>query len=125
MADLTYNVYSFKGERTLKTDPVTLSFADDATEASFTIEANAKVHTMHVVHPAFSDPVTLTITVTDENGAVLYQSDPIANADETEIIHELETYLSINGECTVTAELSGVHGGEGDEEITISMVLTR
>lgn len=111
---------------TYKTPEKSLVFGAADTVKSFTVNANHRVHSIIVHHPAFTNAVTLTVTIENADGRVIYTSDAIANpaAAADELLGQMEQFVAINGECTVKATLSGVPGGSGGT-VGIAVVLCR
>lgn len=112
--------------RTYKTPETSLAFGASDTEKSMTLEAHERLHSLVVHHPAFTNAVTLTVSVENEDGRVVYQSDPIGNpsAAADELLGQLEQFVSINGLCTIKATLSGAPGGSGGT-VAVAAVLCR
>jgi hypothetical protein len=121
MADINIGKLEFP---TKKTPERALIFGAADTVKSFTIHTHNRIHSIAVHHPVFTNPVTLTVSVENDDGRPIYASDSIANpaVAAVELLAQLEQYISINNECTVKATLSGLPGGSGGT-VNISIVL--
>jgi len=121
---LSINVSTFQGERIYKIPEQLLAFGAADTVKSFTIESSAKVHSIVIAHPLFTNSVTCILSIENEDGRQIYATDPIANAAGVENIQALDDYVAMAGVCTIKATLSGVPGGTGGN-VGVSMVLSR
>ena len=100
-------------DKPIKSLPVqTLAFGDTDTTKNFTISGNGKVHTLIVELPNFTNDVTATVTVTDQNSYDIYAKASLAKNDK-HVITGASGYIYLDGVSTVTITLSGQPGGTG------------
>jgi hypothetical protein len=90
--------------------------ADVAKSVQSVIEGEIKQ--IHLRVPNFTDVVTLTLSVEDEDGYEVFTSGAKAkNANYNLKATDLDDTLLIASTFTLKATLSAVHGGAGDEAV--------
>jgi hypothetical protein len=90
--------------------------ADVAKSVQSVIEGEIKQ--IHLRVPNFTDVVTLTLSVEDEDGYEVFTSGEKAkNANYNLKATDLDDTLLIASTFTLKATLSAVHGGAGDEAV--------
>ena len=99
-----------------KADPQTISIASDKTVGNFTICAWALTHTIVVVLPDWTNSVTATLSIENDDSNEIYSVASLAK-DSTHVIAVEKPLVGTN---TVIITLSGVPGGTGgDTETTL------
>jgi len=97
-----------------KTTARSLTFAAADTTKSFTIEANAWVHSVLVTTPNWANNSTATLTIVNADSKTIYTAAALAESTD----HVLQDfvgfgYLPLSGTNTFTLTLSGAPGGTG------------
>ena len=113
MADWEVFRERFKYRRVYKTAPKTLVFGASDTVKSLSFNGNCFLNMLKIIIPNWADPVTLTLTITDSDGDVIYTSEALA-ANTNNIISGLLETIPLWGECTFTFTLSAVPNSTDD-----------
>lgn len=99
----------------------TLSFDEDDTVKSFDIDGRGLIHTIVMTVPNFTNVVTATLTVTNQDGVEIYNSTAKAK-NATYALTQLWDKVPIVGFNTVKVTLSGAAGGTGGD-VTVSVYM--
>lgn len=111
-ADVTVTTSQMKNSKVFSTRAEAIVFTALDETGSFTIKANAKVHSLSVKMPDWTNDVTGTLTITNVHSYELYSKSAIAE-DHTTHVYNLAQEVALDGLHTVKLTLSGVPGGVG------------
>ena len=99
----------------------TLAFGATGTTQSFALNGRGLIHSIVLVVPNFTNAVTATLTITNQDGVEIYNSTAKAR-NATYALTQLWDKVPIVGSNTVTVTLSGVAGGTGGD-VTVSIYM--
>ncbi len=95
-----------------KTEEVSLLFSAINTALNLTLEGNCLIHTIKINIPNWTNNVTMKLTIEDEDGDVIYESDTL-NRNTNYVLTNLKDFIAVSGDVTFKYTLSGAPGGEG------------
>lgn len=84
-------------------------FADTGTTKSWEVYANALTHTIIVVVPAFTNAITVVLSITNSDSNEIYASGSLAKGTT----HIIASEKPLIGKHTMLLTLSGAAGGTG------------
>ena len=112
-ADVILHRSAFPGGKVWKSERKGLAFGATDTTKSYTFQCNGKVNHVLVEIPNFSNAVTTTVTVADENGVTIMSKSGLAKATNHVIDSTDDFDRALAGTYTITLTLSGAPGGTG------------
>jgi hypothetical protein len=113
MADVILHRPAFPGGKMLRSQRKGLAFTSTSTTNSYTLQCNGQTNMVLVEMPNFTNAITATLTVSDENGVTIMTKAAIAENANTMLDATDDFDKAMAGTYTVLITLSGAAGGTG------------
>jgi len=104
---------SSSGGKMLRSQRKGLAFTATSLTNSYTLQCNGQMNMALIEMPNFTNAITATLTISDENGVVIMNKASIAENANTMLDATDDFDKAMAGTYTVLITLSGVAGGTG------------